>query len=228
MDNLEEAAVSTIQFQGVSKRYGEQTVLWDLSFQIESGERVVIHGPSGCGKTTVLRLLAGFLAPDEGTILIGAQEVAANGKILIEPEHRRLGMVFQDLALWPHLTVSQNLDFALKAQGIAAKLRQERIGDMLTRVRLEGLERAYPTHLSGGQQQRVAIARALVAQPLALLMDEPLSNLDDELKEELCGQLLDLHSQLGFTLVYVTHSKEEMRRIGTRAIRLRDGKKVAE
>lgn len=228
MENLEEASVSTIQFQGVSKRYGEQRVLWGLSFQIESGERVVIHGPSGCGKTTVLRLLAGFMAPDEGTILIGAQEVATNGRILIGPEHRRLGMVFQDLALWPHLTVSQNLDFALKAQGIAAEVRKQRIGEMLARVRLEGFEQSYPTRLSGGQQQRVAIARALVAQPLALLMDEPLSNLDDKLKDELCGQLLDLHAQLGFTLVYVTHSKEELRRIGNRAILLRDGRKISE
>ncbi len=218
--------MSAIQFQSVSKTYDDRTAVCGLSFQIENGQRLVIHGPSGCGKTTVLRLLAGFLAPDEGTILIGTQEVAANGKILRGPEHRKLGLVFQDLALWPHLTVYQNLEFALKAQGMSAKLRQERIGDMLARVHLEGFERAYPTRLSGGQQQRVAIARALVAQPLALLMDEPLSNLDDELKFELCDQLLDLHSQLGFTLVYVTHRKEEMTRIGTRAILLRDGKEV--
>src|SRR5262249_10976519 len=133
---------------------------------------------------------------------------------------------FQDLALWPHLTVFQNLEFALKAQGLSATIRKARIEESLARVRLEGCAATYPTRLSGGQQQRVAIARALVAQPTALLMDEPLSNLDDELKDELCAHLLELHSQLGFTLVYVTHSKEEMQRIGMRSILLRDSKEV--
>ena len=219
--------MSALEFQSVSKNYGDRTVLSRLSFQIEPGERVTIQGPSGCGKTTVLRLLAGFAAPDDGIIRIGNQDVAANGRILTGPESRRLGMVFQDLALWPHLTVYENLDFALKAQGLTVEVRRQRIGDVLARVRLEDLGKAYPTRLSGGQQQRVAIARALVAQPLALLMDEPLSNLDDDLKDELCGHLLELHAQLKFTLVYVTHSKEEMRRFGTRSILLKDGKQVS-
>ena len=219
--------MSAIEFQEVSKRYGDRTVISHLSFQIETGERITIHGPSGCGKTTVLRLLAGFIAPDEGTIQIADQRVASKGKIHIGPESRRLGMVFQDLALWPHLTAYQNLEFALKAQGLTASVRKQRISEVLTRVRLEEFSGTYPARLSGGQQQRVAIARALVAQPLALLMDEPLSNLDDDLRDELCGHLLDLHSQLGFTLVYVTHSKEEMRRIGTRAILLPNGKEAA-
>jgi len=219
--------MSAIEFQEVSKRYGDRTVVSHLSFQIEKGERITIHGPSGCGKTTVLRLLAGFLAPDEGTIQIGDQEVASKGKIHIGPESRRLGMVFQDLALWPHLTVYQNLDFALKVQGLNADIRKQRIGEELARVQLEEFSGTFPARLSGGQQQRVAIARALVAQPLALLMDEPLSNLDDDLKDELCGQIVDLHSQLGFTLVYITHSKEEMKRIGTRTRLLRDGKAVS-
>jgi ABC-type sugar transport system ATPase subunit len=214
--------MSALEFQNVSKQYGERPVVRDLSFKIEYGERVVIRGPSGCGKTTVLRLLAGFLAPETGTILIGGQQAASENRLLIGPERRRLGMVFQDLALWPHLTVYQNLEFALKAQGLVAKVREERISEMLSRVRLEQSGDAYPARLSGGQQQRVAIARALVARPLALLMDEPLSNLDDELKDELCSQILNLHSQLAFTLLYVTHSKEEMRRIGSRTILLRD------
>lgn len=216
--------MSAIEFQRVSKRYDDRAVVDGLSFRIEEGERVVLHGRSGCGKTTVLRLIAGFLVPDVGRVLVGGKLVAADGTILISPEHRRLGMVFQDLALWPHLTVAQNLDFALKAQRLASEIRRQRITDMLARVQLNGLADAYPARLSGGQQQRVAIARALVAQPLAVLMDEPLSNLDDELRDELCGQILDLHTQLGFTLVYVTHSKEEMRRIGSRAIQLRDAK----
>jgi len=219
--------MSAIDFQEVSKRYGKRTALSQLSFQIEKGERTAIHGPSGCGKTTVLRLLAGFLSPDKGVIRIANEEVAANGKIQVGHERRKLGMVFQDLALWPHLTVYQNLEFALKAQGLTGSVRKRRIDEVLARVRLEDFGAAYPARLSGGQQQRVAIARALVAQPFALLMDEPLSNLDDDLKEELCSHLLELHAQLGFTLVYVTHSKEEMRRIGTRAILLRDGKEVS-
>lgn len=219
--------MSAIELQKVWKKYGGRSVVSELSFRIEKGERVTIHGPSGSGKTTVLRMLAGFLAPDEGVVLIGGQEVAANGKIRVGPEHRRLGMVFQDLALWPHLTVYQNLEFALKAQGLSAEVRKQRIDEVLARVRLDDFKNTYPGHLSGGQQQRVAIARALVAQPLALLMDEPLSNLDDELKDELCTHLLDLHAQLGFTLVYVTHSKEEMQKIGDRAILLKDNKEVS-
>ena len=218
--------MSTLECGDVSKSYGSRTVLSHVSFRIERGERVTIQGPSGCGKTTILRLLAGFVAPDQGEIHIAGQDAAANGRILIEPDRRNLGMVFQDLALWPHLTVYQNLEFALKAQGLAERVRKERITEALARVRLEGSSRDYPGRLSGGQQQRVAIARALVAQPLGILMDEPLANLDDDLKDELCGHLLELHAQLGFTLVYVTHSKEEMRRIGTRAILLRDGKEV--
>jgi iron(III) transport system ATP-binding protein len=216
--------MSALEFQNVSKRYGDRVALDNLCFRIDSGERVVIHGPSGCGKTTVLRLLAGFLAPDLGKVLVGGRVVAENRTILVSPEHRQLGMVFQDLALWPHLTVARNLEFGLKARGLASEVRRQRIADMLARVHLIGSADVYPAKLSGGQQQRVAIARALVAQPLAVLMDEPLSNLDDELRDELCGQILDLHAQLGFTLVYVTHSKEEMRRIGSRAIRLREGK----
>ena len=216
--------MSALEFQGVSARYVDRSALDNVSFRIDKGERVVIHGPSGCGKTTALRLLAGFLAPDAGKVLVGGRVVAADKTILIGPEHRALGMVFQDLALWPHLTVAQNLEFALKAHRVPAEVRKLRISDMLSRVQLQDLANAYPTRLSGGQQQRVAIARALVSQPLAVLMDEPLSSLDDELKDELGGQLLNLHAALGFTLVYVTHSKEEMRRIGSRTIRLREGR----
>lgn len=216
--------MSAIEFQDVSKCYGRRPAVDGLSFRIDEGERVVLHGPSGCGKTTVLRLVAGFLPPDTGKVLVGGQVVAFGGTVLINPEHRHLGMVFQDLALWPHLTVAQNLDFALKAQRLSGAIRRQRIAEMLTRVHLEGTAGVYPTQLSGGQQQRVAIARALVAQPLAVLMDEPLSSLDDELRDELCEQILALHAQLGFTLVYVTHSKEEMRRIGARAILLREGR----
>lgn len=216
--------MSALEFQSVSKQYEDRLAIDDLSFRIDKGERVVIHGPSGCGKTTVLRLLAGFIAPDRGKVLVGGRVVAADGATCIEPEGRHLGMVFQDLALWPHLTVAQNLEFPLKARRVEAEIRQKRIADILARVHLQSVAGQYPSRLSGGQQQRVAIARALVAQPLAILMDEPLSNLDDELREDLCGQILELHAQLAFTLVYVTHSKDEMRRIASRAIRLCEGR----
>jgi ABC-type Fe3+/spermidine/putrescine transport system ATPase subunit len=210
--------MSVLSFECVTKRYGSRTVLFDLSFEIDKGERVAIQGPSGCGKSTVLRLLAGFIAPDEGAIRMDGREVANNGYIRVGPEHRNVGMVFQDLALWPHLTVYQNLEFALKAQGVDPMIRRKRILEMLDRVRLAEFSRIYPGQLSGGQQQRVAIARALVAQPLALLMDEPLSSLDDDLKNELSDYILTLHSQISFTLVFVTHSKEEMESLASRAI----------
>ena len=126
--------MSTIDFDRVSKRYDGRTVLSGLSLRIERGERITIHGPSGCGKTTILRLIAGFVPPDEGVVRIGNREAAANGRVLINPESRNLGMVFQDLALWPHLTVYENLEFALKAQGVSKKIREQRIGEMLARV----------------------------------------------------------------------------------------------
>jgi ABC-type Fe3+/spermidine/putrescine transport system ATPase subunit len=219
--------MTAIEFDAVSKRYKQRSVLSNLSFQIKQGERVVIFGPSGCGKTTVLRLIAGFIAPDAGTVRIRGEKVAADGTIHISPERRSLAMAFQDLALWPHMTVYENLEFVLRAQRLGRQERRQRIEAMLTRVRLEEYAAAYPNQLSGGQQQRVAIARALVTGPLALLLDEPLSNLDDELKEELSGYLLDLHAQTAFTLVYITHSREEARRIGTRTITLDGAKEVS-
>ena len=212
--------MSAIELLHVDKFYGSRPALSDFSLNVETGERVVIHGPSGCGKTTVLRLIAGFAAPDRGSVRIGGKVVAQGTKILIDPEHRNLGMVFQDLALWPHLPVRGNLEFALKAQGLRRDIREKRIQEMLARVRLDGFEDSYPTRLSGGQQQRVAVARALVSQPLALLMDEPLSNLDDDLKEELLDHILELHAQLGFTLIYVTHSRQEIERLAARVIRM--------
>jgi len=218
--------VSAIELTGVSKSFGARPAVSNISFVVETGERVVLSGPSGCGKTTVLRLIAGFVAPDQGVILINGRQVTVSGRILVEPEHRQLGMVFQDLALWPHLTVRGNLDFVLQARRLPKPDRAMRIAEMLKRVRLEEYAGSFPTGLSGGQQQRVAIARALVAEPVAVLMDEPLSNLDDELKIGLCDQLLDLHAQLRFTLIYVTHSREETRRIATRTILMRDGVKI--
>jgi ABC-type Fe3+/spermidine/putrescine transport system ATPase subunit len=215
--------MALIVFNSVSKAYSGQTVLRDFSLSVEPGQRVAILGPSGCGKTTVLRLLAGFIAPEAGSISIDGQVVANNGKILVQPERRHMGMVFQDLALWPHLTVAGNLEFGLKAQGIPKSERTQRINEILGLVEMDIYLRARPAQLSGGQQQRVALARALVLRPKALLMDEPLSNLDEELNRHLRGELLRLHAQLGFTLLYVTHDRTEASEIGTRIVHMRQG-----
>ena len=215
--------MAIIAFNSVSKAYQGKTVLQDFSLVVEPGQRFVILGPSGCGKTTVLRLLAGFIAPDVGTISIDGRIVADTGKILQSPEERHLGMVFQDLALWPHLTVEGNLEFGLKAQGLPRSQRVQRIAAMLRMVEMDAYRRARPAELSGGQQQRVALARALVLEPKALLMDEPLSNLDEELSRHLRGQLLRLYERLGFTLIYVTHDRAEASDIATNIVYMRHG-----
>lgn len=213
-----------IEFESVAKSYGERAAVRDFSLSVEAGERIVILGPSGCGKTTVLRLLAGFLAPEAGRITIDGELVAAEGRILKEPEQRNLGMVFQDLALWPHFTVKGNLDFPLKARGLPKAERARRIAEILKLVEMEEYADSRPAALSGGQQQRVALARALVVRPKALLMDEPLSNLDFELNLRLRGEILRLHRSLGFTLLYVTHDREEAFEIGTRVVLMRSGR----
>ncbi len=216
--------MNIIEFKSVSKSYNAKRAIQDLTLEIEEGERIVVLGPSGCGKTTLLRLLAGFIPPDSGTIAIDGEVVAAEGRNLKEPEDRNLGMVFQDLALWPHLTVKGNLEFGLKARGVRASERSRRIREVLGLVQMEEEIAARPAELSGGQQQRVALARALVLQPKALLMDEPLSNLDYELNVRLRMEILRLQRQLGFTLLYVTHDREEAFDIGTRIVVMKAGR----
>ncbi len=216
--------MAIIELNAVSKAYQDKTVLHDFSLVVEPGQRVVILGPSGCGKTTVLRLLAGFITPDTGTISIDGRVVAAANEILRSPEERHLGMVFQDLDLWPHLTVEGNLEFGLKAQGIPRPQRVQRIQEMLRMVKMDAYLRARPAELSGGQQQRIALARALLLQPKALLMDEPLSNLDEELSQHLRGELLRLYERLGFTLIYVTHDRAEANDIATNIVCMRHGR----
>ena len=212
--------MTLFQYQNVSKHFGGRTTIPDFSLAIEQGESLVLFGPSGCGKTTLLRMLAGFAAPDKGTILIAGKVAARDGKILIPPEARNLGMVFQDLALWPHLTVYGNLEFGLKARGLPPVERRRRIDETLKLLKIDRYGSAKPHQLSGGEQQRVALARALVMQPLALLMDEPLSSLDEELNLRLRGEIVRLHQTLKFTLVYVTHSRSEAEEIGTRTVLL--------
>lgn len=215
--------MNTIEFQQISKRFDDQTVLRDVSMVIRTGERVILAGPSGCGKTTVLRLIAGFLAPDTGKLWIEGKLVSEAGTILMPPEQRNIGMVFQDLALWPHMTVRENLAFGLKANKIPASEQETRIHRLMEMMNMQETLHKYPGNLSGGQQQRVALARALILKPGILLMDEPLSSLDDPLRQQLQREILKLHETLGFILVYVTHQQDEVKELGERTLYLRDG-----
>ncbi len=201
--------MNLLELQGVAKVYGPRKALDGFSLEVRERERVALLGPSGCGKTTALRILAGFEAPDAGRVLVRGSVVAEQGRILVPPERRDLGMVFQDLALWPHLTVRGNLEFGLRAQGVPRPERETRIKQMLARVELLEYADAKPGTLSGGQQQRVALARALVLRPRALLMDEPLSSLDEELNLKLRDEILQLQGEFGLALLYVTHDREE-------------------
>jgi ABC-type sugar transport system ATPase subunit len=213
-----------VELDRVSKTFGDRIVIDDLSLQIQKAERLVLFGPSGCGKTTVLRLVAGLEVPDKGEIRISDRIVARPGRNLVPPEKRNVGMVFQDLALWPHMTVQQNLTFGLNARSVPNSEAHFRVREMLQRVGLDHRIDAKPHQLSGGEQQRVALARALVSRPSILLMDEPLSSLDDERKRAIASDLLDLQSQLGFTLIYVTHDRAETDLLASRVCQLRDGR----
>jgi iron(III) transport system ATP-binding protein len=213
-----------IEMRAVSKDYNGRRVIDNVSLKVETGDRVVLFGPSGCGKSTVLHLIAGLVIPDSGEILIDGDLVARAYRNLAEPEQRGIGMVFQDLALWPHMTVGENIEFGLKAKRIPHEQRAQRVREMIDLVRLGDYLKARPGELSGGQQQRVALARALALAPRILLMDEPLSTLDDELNKQLREEILRLHSDLGFTLVYVTHSRVEAKELGTRTIHIRQGR----
>ncbi len=214
--------VTEIVFQSVTKSLGGRVVVQDVSFALAPSERVALVGASGSGKTTVLRLAAGLLVPDQGRILVDGVPVAEAGRNRVAPEQRHIGMVFQDLALWPHLTVEGNLAFGLKARGVAPAERRGRIMEMLERVHLQQHARTLPAALSGGEQQRVALARALVLHPQILLMDEPLSSLDLRLNLALRQEILVLHQALQFTLLYVTHGLEEAQQIGQRILEINE------
>lgn len=216
--------MNVIEFVGVSKSYNGKPAVADFSLEISEGERIVFLGPSGCGKTTVLRMLAGFIPPDRGKIIIDGVLVAVDGVNLIGPEKRGLGMVFQDLALWPHMSVRENLEFGLKAKGVPASQRESRIRQIAGLVQMTDYLDAKPFSLSGGQQQRVALARSLVLEPRSLLMDEPLSSLDHDLNLHLRAEILDLHTQLHFALIYITHDRDEAFEIGTRIVVMKEGR----
>ena len=216
--------MSMIEFRSVCKEYHGRQVIAALSLKTEAKERVVLFGPSGCGKSTVLHLIAGFVVPDSGDILIDNRLVAASMKNLRDPGDRGIGMVFQDLALWPHMTVAENIEFGLIAKRVPKIKRGQRVMEMVDLVGLADYLNAKPGELSGGQQQRVALARTLAVAPSIVLMDEPLSTLDETLNIQLRKEILRLHKDLGFTLVYVTHNREEAEALGARIVFLTQGR----
>ena len=188
----------------MTKAYGELSAVDNLELNVGAGQLFTLLGPSGCGKTTTLKVIAGLLEPDAGNIHFGEREVTH-----LPPEQRNLGLVFQRYALFPHLNVAANVAFGLKMRGVDKSEQRRRVAEVLDAVQLTGLENRFPSQLSGGQQQRVAIARTVVTQPEVLLLDEPLSNLDAALREELRGFIRSLQQRLGVTTVFVTHDQTE-------------------
>jgi ABC-type sugar transport system ATPase subunit len=207
-----------IALKHITMIQNDKNVLDDFSLDIQTKERVVLLGESGSGKTTILRLIAGFIAPNKGEISINNNIVAKDGHIFVEPQERAISMVFQDLALWPHMSVGKNIAFALKIHGISKQARMIKVKEMLQLVGLSNYENRHVDALSGGERQRVALARALAPSPNILLMDEPLSSLDTKRNEILRQEIVKLQEKLGFTLVYVTHNQEEAKEIGTRLV----------
>jgi iron(III) transport system ATP-binding protein len=200
--------MARVEIEHLGKRFGAMKALDDVSLAIEHGLLVSLLGPSGCGKTTTLRLMAGFMAPDEGTIRVGDKVVSAPGRTL-PPEQRNMSMIFQSYALWPHMTIAQNVAYGLEIRKLSKADIQQRVNAILDITQLTPLAGRYPHQLSGGQQQRAALARALVVEPATLLLDEPLSNLDANLRDEMREEIRRLHLRYKFTTVYVTHDQIE-------------------
>jgi iron(III) transport system ATP-binding protein len=215
-----------IALEDVHFRYHDRTVLTGVSLSVAPGEVVGLLGPSGCGKSTLIRLLLGFELPAAGTVRVDGVVVSKPGKLVVLPEERSLSVVFQDLALWPHLTLHGNLAFGLAARGVDRAERERRIERVLTGVGLADSARRRPRELSGGEQQRLAIARALVLEPRAILLDEPLSNLDVRLKRELLDSFRALFEQQRVAALYVTHDLREAASLSDRIAVLERGRIV--
>jgi ABC-type Fe3+/spermidine/putrescine transport system ATPase subunit len=218
---------AAVAVRNVTKRFASHRALDDVTLTVAARESVVILGPSGCGKTTLLRLIAGLDTPDEGEIWLGDLQAAGQRRNLLPPYRRDIGFVFQDLALWPHLTVAGNLRFVLEALKVPRAERSRRIDDALKLVRIDRFATRHPHELSGGEQQRVAVARALVGSPRVLLLDEPLSSLDADLRAVMRSELARLQRTLALTAVYVTHDPEDAAVLADRVIEMRAGRIVA-
>ncbi|ODV43384.1 Fe3+/spermidine/putrescine ABC transporter ATP-binding protein [Cupriavidus sp. UYMMa02A] len=207
-----------LRLQGISKYYGDAAAVRQLDLDVRAGEFVTLLGSSGSGKTTTLMMLAGFISPSEGKILVGGKDVTR-----LPPSKRNLGVVFQNYALFPHLTVAQNLAFPLEMRGVSKVEIKRRVADGLAQVQLADKAERFPRELSGGQQQRIALARALIFKPQALLMDEPLGALDKNLREHMQLEIRRLHRNSGATVVFVTHDQEEALTMSDRVAVMQDG-----
>ena len=208
-----------VSIRNLTKRFGDGWALDQVSLEIESRELFFLLGPSGCGKTTLLRLVAGFYQPDGGEVFFGDRAMSR-----VPPHQRNTGMVFQNYALWPHLTVAQNVVYGLEVRGVSAAEKKTRVAEALAIVQMEALAARMPNQLSGGQQQRVALARALVIRPDVLLLDEPLSNLDAKLRLEMREEIRRIHEKTRITTIYVTHDQKEALSLAQRLAVLRQGR----
>jgi iron(III) transport system ATP-binding protein len=200
--------LASVDLRGLTKRFGSLAVVDNVSLKIDHGQLVCLLGPSGCGKTTTLRLIAGFLEPSDGEIHVGDRLVSSKARTL-PPEQRNMSMIFQSYALWPHMTVTENIVYGLRLRKMDRDTIAKKLAAILATTKLEALAQRYPGELSGGQQQRVALARALIVEPQTLLLDEPLSNLDANLREEMRFEIRRLHDEYRYTTVYVTHDQSE-------------------
>ena len=212
-----------LELEQLTKRYPGVTSVDGISLAVERGEFICLLGPSGCGKTTTLRMIAGFLEPDEGRIRVGDKVVSQPGSV-VPPERRNMGMIFQSYAVWPHMTVHDNVGYGLKMRGVEAVERRKRTDGALAATKLAELAQRYPSELSGGQQQRVALARALAPSPEILLLDEPLSNLDANLRGEMRFEIRRLHDQFHDTSIYVTHDQLEAMTMADRIVVMNAGR----
>ncbi len=221
--------MSAVTCEKLSKAFDGNPVLKGFDLSVASGTFVSLLGASGCGKTTVLRLVAGLEEPDGGLVRVGERVVVdATAGTFVPPEDRRIGMVFQSYAVFPHMTVLENAAYPLRVRGLGRQEREKRTREILALVGLDGLEARKPSQLSGGQQQRVALARALVMEPDVLLLDEPLSNLDAKLRVRMRRDIRRIQEQTGFTVLYVTHDQEEALEVSDRLVIMEEGVILAE
>ena len=215
--------MATLELVGLTKRYEEVVSVAGIDLSVGAGEFVCLLGPSGCGKTTTLRMIAGLVHPDGGEIRVDGRTISSPQRV-VPPEKRRMSMIFQSYAVWPHMKVRDNVAYGLKAKSLSADEKRRRTDAFLAATKLEGLADRYPAEISGGQQQRVALARALAAEPQILLLDEPLSNLDANLRSDMRFEIRRLHQQFKYTSVYVTHDQVEAMTMADRIVVMNAGR----